>query len=165
MRLRRLPLGDVAQGEIGRDARGATTAKEAVEVRKPTLQLAQVLPPARRLVVCPEIGRYLVVKDAVNPRRDRRPCSNGALAQPEEALRLDLLLGAGALAHGAAVHVVLSPPHASRCAIPRLLFVQGPHHRLPSPAARAGSVLGAAASSGLVEFRVEIRGRPEDRPM
>ena len=82
MRLRRLSLGDVAQGEIGGDARDAPTAKEAVEVREPTLQLAQVLPPTRRLVVRAEIGRDLVVEDAVDPGRDRRPSGGGALAQP-----------------------------------------------------------------------------------
>jgi len=79
---RRLSLGDVAQGEIGGDARDAPTAKEAVEVREPTLQLAQVLPPTRRLVVRAEIGRDLVVEDAVDPGRDRRPSGGGALAQP-----------------------------------------------------------------------------------
>jgi len=83
VRLRSLPLGDVAQGEIGRDARGAPTAKEAVEVREPTLQFAQVLPPTGRLVVRAEIGRDLVVKDAVDPGRDRRPRGGGALAQLE----------------------------------------------------------------------------------
>src|SRR2546427_12810279 len=138
MRLRRLSLGDVAQGEIGGDARDAPTAKEAVEVREPTLQLAQVLPPTRRLVVRAEIGRDLVVEDAVDPGRDRRPRGGGALAQLEEVLRLGLFLGAGALAHRAAVHVVLGPPHSSRSAIPRLLLVQVTHQLLLSPAARAG---------------------------
>ena len=138
MRLRRLPLGDVAQGEIGGDARGAPTAKEAVEVREPTLQLAQVLPPTRRLVVRAQIGRDLVVEDAVDPGRDRRPRGGGALAQLEEALRLGLFLGAGALAHRTAVHVVLDPPHTSRRAIPRLLLVQVTHQLLLSPAARGG---------------------------
>src|SRR5437870_13906015 len=82
MRLRRLSLGDVAQGEIGGDARDAPTAKEAVEVREPTLQLAAVLPPTRRVVVRAEMGRDLGVEDGVDPGRDRHPSGGGALAQP-----------------------------------------------------------------------------------
>src|SRR5437867_12990556 len=133
MRLRRLPLGDVAQDEIGHDARGAPAAKESVEVRQSPLQLAHVLPPARCLVVRAEIGRYLVIEDAVNPWRDRRPRGSGAFAQLEEALRLRLFLAAGALAHRPPVHVVLYPPDAAGRPGSTFLLVQIPHQLLLSP--------------------------------
>src|SRR5438093_10483092 len=84
----------------------------------------------------------LLVSDALDAVDDRLPFGGAALTLFQEALGLGLHLGSGALADGTAIDVILDPPNASRCAIPRLLFVQRPHHPFLSPAARAGYVLG-----------------------
>ena len=83
--------------------------------------------PARRLVVGAKILCDLLVPDSVGTRQDRLAGRGAPLSCLHESLSLRALLRSRALAHGAAVHVVLSSPHAPWCAIPRLLFVQGPH--------------------------------------
>src|SRR2546425_1653332 len=146
------------------DPGNPASGEEAVKVRKAMLRLLEV-PRPRRHVVAPQVGRRLLVPDPVGAWEHGQASRDAPLALFHEPLGLRALLGTRALAHRAAVHVILHPPDVSRCAIPRLLFVQGPHQLLLSPAARAGSVLGETGSSGLVELRVEMRGCPADRPI
>src|SRR2546426_11095371 len=94
------------------------------------LRLLEV-PRPRRYVVAPQVGRRLLVPDPVGAWEHGQASRDAPLALFHEPLGLRALLGTRALAHRAAVHVILHPPDVSRCAIPRLLFVQGPHQLSP----------------------------------
>src|SRR3989441_5681607 len=144
------------------DPGNPSSGEEAVKVREAMLHLLEV-PRPRRHVVAPQVGRRLLVPNPVGAWEHGQATRHAPLALFHEPLGLRALLGARALAHRAAVHVILHPPDVPRCPIPRLLFVQGPHQLLLSPAARAGSVLGETASSGPGEFGVEVRECPADR--
>jgi hypothetical protein len=94
------------------DGADAPAGEECRQVRDAVRVLAEV-PAARRFVVLAEILLGLLVPHAIGPRHDRLPFGDAPSAPIEEPLGLGLLLGARALTHGAAVHVVLAPPHAA----------------------------------------------------
>src|SRR5262249_20232802 len=103
------------------------------------------------LVVAAEVGRRFVVPDTVHAREDRLSRRRAPFFRLEDAGRLLVLLGAGALPDRAAVRVGLDPPDGGLAQRPgrlRLLVglaargvlrsVQVSHHALPSPGPSAG---------------------------
>jgi hypothetical protein len=86
----------------------SASGKYGVKVGQPVARLGKI-PRSRGLVVSQEICASILVPNAVQLRSNRLALGYGTLAPLEELFGFLLLRGARALAHRAAVHVVLHP--------------------------------------------------------
>jgi len=92
---------------------------------------------AGRLVMRPEIVRYLFVSYAVGAREDRLAARRAAFSLLEEAAGFGLSVRASALSDRPSVDVVLHPPDGARLTALQLRPVPGTHQLplfLPPPA-------------------------------